>query len=339
MTEILVCVESGIYRGFIEEEFLKLKLSEIAGKLGIKLVGNGNREITGVTSPQDAEPSKICVLWEKRIIPELDKSVPIMTREKYFDDDRDGLACELPRLKLAELLALFTKEVKVTGVDALAFVAENAVIAPSSHICAFSYIGENCEIGENTVIEPNAVILKDVKIGAGCIIHSGAVIGADGFGFERTDSGIVKIPQIGGVLIGDNVEIGACTTIDRGAMGNTEIGSGTKIDNHVQIGHNVKVGKNCIICSMSGVAGSSIIEDNVTISVQAGINDHVRVGAGTIIAGRAGVTSDIPAGSVISGFPARNHNDAKRALMLNADLPSIVKRLRTLERKVNEAYK
>ena len=87
MTEILVCVESGIYRGFIEEEFLKLKLSEIAGKLGIKLVGNGNREITGVTSPQDAEPSKICVLWEKRIIPELDKSVPIMTREKYFDDD------------------------------------------------------------------------------------------------------------------------------------------------------------------------------------------------------------------------------------------------------------
>ena len=313
-----------------------MKLSEIAVKLNIKLIGNGSRDITGVTSPQDAEPSKLCVVWEKRIIPELDKSIAIMTREKYFDDDRDGLACEAPRLKLAELLALFTNEVKITGVDALAFVAKTARIAPSSHICAFSYVGENCEIGENTVIEPNAVILKDVKIGSNCIIHSGAVIGADGFGFERTENGIVKIPQIGGVVIGDDVEIGACTTIDRGAMGNTEIGSGTKLDNHVQIGHNVKVGRSCIICSMSGIAGSSVIEDNVTISVQAGVNDHVRVGAGTIIAGRSGVTSDIPAGSVISGFPARNHNDAKRALMLNADLPSIVKRLRKLERKLNE---
>ncbi|MBQ3446169.1 MAG: UDP-3-O-(3-hydroxymyristoyl)glucosamine N-acyltransferase, partial [Synergistaceae bacterium] len=123
---------------------------------------------------------------------------------------------------------------------------------------------------------------------------------------------------------------------DRGTMSDTVIGSGTKIDNQVQIGHNVKIGRNCVICSMSGIAGSSILEDNVTLAVQAGITDHVRIGANTVIAGRSGVTNDVPANSTVSGFPARNHNDAKRALMLAADLPSIVKRLRALE-KNNEA--
>lgn len=260
-----------------------MKLSDIASKLGVKLIGNGEREITGVSSPEEAGPSKICVLWEKRLVSQLDTSTAVMTREKYFDDGRDGLAVETPRLELAKLLALFSNDTPVVGIDPSARISASAKISPEAGICAFAFIGDNCEIGEGTVIEPNAVLLKNVKVGRNCIIHSGAVIGTDGFGFERTAEGIVKIPQIGSVSIGDNVEIGACTTIDRGAMGDTVIGSGTKIDNQVQIGHNVKIGRNCIICSMSGVAGSSIIEDNVTISVQAGITDHVRIGAGTTI--------------------------------------------------------
>ena len=138
---------------------------------------------------------------------------------------------------------------------------------------------------------------------------------------------------MGGVLIGDDVEIGACTAIDRGTMNDTVIGTGTKIDNHVQIGHNVHVGKNCIICAMSGIGGSTVLDDNVTMSIQAGITDHVHIGANTIIAGRSGVTHDLPANSVVSGFPARPHNEAKRALVLAADLPSLYKRIRMLEKK------
>ena len=145
----------------------------------------------------------------------------------------------------------------------------------------------------------------------------------------------MKIPQTGGVSIGDDVEIGACSTIDRGTMNDTVIGSGTKIDNQVQIGHNVKIGRNCIICSMSGIAGSSELGDNVIMAVQAGVSDHVKVGSNVVIAGRSGITSDIPDNSRVSGFPARNHNDAKRALVLAADLPLLVKRLKLLEKKVD----
>ena len=181
--------------------------------------------------------------------------------------------------------------------------------------------------------------MKNVKTGRNCLIHSGAVIGADGFGFERTEAGIVKIPQRGGVTIGDDVEIGACSTIDRGTLNDTVIGSGTKIDNQVQIGHNVKIGRNCIICSMSGIAGSTELGDNVTISVQAGITDHVTIGSNVIIAGRSGVTNDVPDGAIVSGFPARNHNDAKRALVLASDLPLLVKRLHNLERKFDSLQK
>ena len=183
------------------------------------------------------------------------------------------------------------------------------------------------------------MLLRCVKTGKNCVIHSGAVIGTEGFGYERTERGIVKIPQAGGVILGDGVEIGACTTIDCGTLNDTEIGSGTKIDNQVQIGHNVKIGRDCIICSMSGIAGSTELGDNVTISVQAGITDHVKIGDNVIIAGRSGVTNDVPSGMIISGFPARNHNDAKRALVLASDLPLLVKRLRKLERKVEELEK
>lgn len=316
-----------------------LRLSEIGHKLGLEVTGNAEREIMGVSSPEYPGENTICAVWDKGVMSRLEITIAVMTRGKYITEGRDAIICENPRAKLAELLSLFTDANPKRGIDARAEVSPTAEISPDAYIAPFAYVGEGCKVDAGTVIEPHAVLMKNVKIGCNCLIHSGAVIGADGFGFERTEAGIVKIPQTGGVTIGDNVEIGACTTIDRGTLNDTIILSGTKIDNQVQIGHNVKIGRNCIICSMSGIAGSTELGDNVTISVQAGITDHVKIGSNVTIAGRSGVTNDVPDNAIVSGFPARNHNDAKRALVLASDLPLLVKRLHKVERKVETLQK
>ena len=310
-----------------------MNITSLAEKLGAKISGNPSREIARISPPENADPQSICVIWDKKALENLPPEIPIIAPEEFFTSNRDGIISPNPRALLPKLSALFTaNKPQLTGIHPRAAISPQATISPTACVGACAYVGEGCIVGDGTVIEPNATLLFNVKVGKNCLIHSGAVIGADGFGFERTPEGLVKIPQTGGVIIGDDVEIGACTTIDRGTMSDTVISSGTKIDNHVQIGHNVHIGRNCIICSMTGIAGSSIIEDNVTVSVQAGITDHVRVGEGSVLAARTGVTNDIPPKSLMSGFPARPHNEAKRALVLSADLPSLYKRVRILER-------
>ncbi len=237
-------------------------------------------------------------------------------------------------------------------------IADSAVVSPDCEIGKGSAIGPNCYIGNGARLGARCVLFPNVYIGdgvilgdecrlypgvtiypnctagKGVILHAGVVIGSDGFGYRPGPKGLVKFPHIGTVELGNNVEIGANSAVDRAKFGATVIGSGTKIDNLVHIAHNVRIGCNCVIVALSGIAGSVEIGDGVTLAAQVGVKDHVRIEDGAIVAARAGVIGDIKKGAVVSGFPARDHATEKRAQAAFLHLPDLLERVRSLEREV-----
>jgi UDP-3-O-[3-hydroxymyristoyl] glucosamine N-acyltransferase len=215
-----------------------------------------------------------------------------------------------------------------------ATIGENTVIGDDSKILSAAYIGDHVVIGKNCRIYPYAVIYDNTVIGDNVTIHSGAIIGADGFGYKFREGRHVKVPQVGNVVIEDNVEIGANTCIDRGALGSTVIGLGSKIDNLVQVGHNNKVGKHVIMCGLTGVSGSCTIEDYAILAGSSGIADHVTIGQGAIIMARSGVAGDVPAGSKFFGSPAKEKNKAYKEQIAIEKLPDLVKKMKQLEKQV-----
>ena len=221
-------------------------------------------------------------------------------------------------------------------IGAFSTVGKNSQIGDNSEIFAGVHVGMGVTIGKNCRIYPQVVIYDNTQIGDNVIIHSGSVIGADGFGYKFRNNQHIKVPHVGNVVIADNVEIGANTCIDRGALGSTTIGAGSKIDNLVQLGHNNKVGRNVIICGQSGISGSCTIEDGAILAGSSGIADHVTIGQRAVVMARSGVSQDIAAGMQVFGSPARDRKVAWKELAALTKLPELLKKFKALESRVQD---
>jgi UDP-3-O-[3-hydroxymyristoyl] glucosamine N-acyltransferase len=222
------------------------------------------------------------------------------------------------------------------SIGPLSVIEAGAVIGSGSRVYPLVYVGAGAHIGDECVLYPHVVVREGVRLGRRVIVHAGAVIGADGFGYVFDGSRHRKIPQLGGVRIEDDVEIGANTTIDRGTFGDTVLRKGTKVDNLVQIGHNVDVGDHSVLVAQVGIAGSSRIGRGVTLAGQVGIADHVTVGDGAMVAAQSGIHADVAPGEKVLGSPARPLTQSKRILLVEGQLPDMARRLRRLERRVAE---
>ena len=216
------------------------------------------------------------------------------------------------------------------------YVGHHARVADGVVLYPHVTIGDGAQIGAGSIIYPSVVIYRQVHIGKRARIHSGTVLGSDGFGYVFDGERHQKVPQIGTVIIEDDVEIGANVCIDRATMGATRVGEGTKIDNLTQIAHNVQIGKNCVICGQVGLSGSVIIEDNVSMAGQVGLRDHVRIGKGAILGAKAGIMADIGAGEFVMGSPSLPQRDYLRVHAVSRKLPEMAKQLRRLEKQVEE---
>ncbi|MBI2113813.1 MAG: UDP-3-O-(3-hydroxymyristoyl)glucosamine N-acyltransferase [candidate division NC10 bacterium] len=332
-----------------------MRLGELAERLGCRLEGDGGLEIGGVRGLEDAGPQDLAFLAQERHLPRLAGSAAaaVILAEGWPPVDRPTLRTSNPYLAFARALSLFhPASVPSPGIHPTAVVSSDARVAASASVGPFSVLGPGAEVGADTIVEAQVAVGAGVRIGRGCrifpqvtlrdgvvlgdrvTVHSGAVIGADGFGYARDGHRYVKIPQIGRVVIEDEVEIGANVTIDRATLGETRIGRGTKIDNLVQIGHNVRVGADTVIVAQVGISGSTRIGSRVTLAGQVGVVDHVDIGDDVIVGAQAGVTKDIPAGSVVLGSPAIPHGEFKRQLAVAARLPEMRKILRALEERL-----
>lgn len=243
---------------------------------------------------------------------------------------------------LARLLNLVeTNKQKKRSISPLAYIDPTAEIGEDASIAPFVYVGENVKIGNHATLYAGVSIYTGTVIGNNCIIHSNAVVGSDGFGFAPTkDGSYEKIPQTGNVVIEDDVEIGANSTIDRATFGSTRIAKGVKIDNLVQVAHNVEIGENCVLAAQTGIAGSSKIGKHVMFGGQSGVVGHIQVADGTMLGAKAGVTGTIKVpGQIYSGFPAVPINTFRRSYVVNKNLPELQKTVNQLTKKIEELEK
>ncbi|MDP6601208.1 MAG: UDP-3-O-(3-hydroxymyristoyl)glucosamine N-acyltransferase, partial [Phycisphaerales bacterium] len=274
----------------------------------------------GVDVP-DHDPDKRALLWVD------DAELAMATVLAAFAPPPDLPAIGVSEMASVDLTASIGNDVRIA---AFVSIGQGASVGNGAVLHSGAVIGARCSVGAGSVMRAGAVLGADCVVGNECIVHANAVIGADGFGYRSSADGseLVKMPHIGSVVLGDHVEIGACTCIDRGKFASTTIGDGTKIDNHVQVGHNCRIGRHCVIAGCSGLSGSVTIGDWVRIGAMVGIADHRSVGDRASIGARSGVMHDVPAGAAWLGAPAMEAKKALRQMATLRKLPGIVARLR-----------
>lgn len=331
---------------------MEIKLEQLARIIDGEVYGDKDILITGVAGIREASPGDITFLVSPRYNKFLQttKASAIIVPPDAPPTEKTTVVSANPYLSFIKAVEYFYPQNPLccTGIHPTAVIAEDAKIGEGvrmgahcviesgcsigdqTTIMAGTYIGRSCSIGSNCLIYPNVTLREDVIVGNRVIIHSGAVIGSDGFGFVRDGEVYKKIPQVGNVVIEDDVEIGANVTIDRATTGTTRIGCGTKIDNLVQIGHNVTIGKNCVIVAQVGIGGTTEVGDGVTLAGQAGVAGHLRIGDNAVVAAQAGVVNDIKPEAIVSGYPAREHREARRIYASLPKLPELLRRVSDL---------
>lgn len=334
-------------------------VGELAEVVAGRVHGDPLTVIRGIASIEEAQAGDITFAESPRFLLNAEQSsasaiiAPEGAAPKEPTAGKTVIGVANPRLAFAQLLDLFAPEqyaargihpAAVIGahlrhganvsIGAQCFLGENVRLGENVTLHPLVHVGDDVEIGDNTVVYPNATLLRGTVVGANCAIHSGAVLGADGFGYLTIEGRHRKVPQIGNVTVGDDVEIGANVTIDRARTGTTRIGSGTKIDNLVHIGHNCEIGENCIIVAQVGLAGGVELGRGAIIGGQTGVKEQVKIGAGAILGAQTGVMGDVPAGSFVSGYGARPHREVLRTAAAVNQLPDLLKKIREMERRL-----
>lgn len=334
---------------------MPVSLRELAEGLEARLVGNGDRSISGIRSLETAEAEHVAVYSDPRYreAAERSRAGALVVGEETSGLDRDRIVVDDPGLAMARLLRRFHPEDRPEfGRHPSAVVADSAEVDPGAHIGPLVVVGhrarigagavlhpgvvvgEDCVVGEESVLHPRVVLYPEVELGSRVVVHAGSVLGADGFGYVESDGELVKVPQVGRVRVEDDVEIGANSAIDRGTLDETVVGRGSKLDNLVQIGHNAVLGPGCVVCGLVGVAGSATLGAGVVLGGQAGVSDHLSVGEGTKVAGKSAVLQSIGAGETVAGIPAIDLARWRRQVATLRRLEDLVRRVRHLERRL-----
>jgi len=339
---------------------MEITLKELAQRLDGKIVGDENLTVTAVAGLEEAQPSELSFLANSRYQDKLatTQAAAVIVSGDVQDAPVTLLIASNPYVAFARALEIFRPEKRpAPGISSQAWIDPTAEIGVGVSLFPFTYIGQNARIGARTVLHPFVYVGDDAQIGEDCRIspqvnvgerciignrvtlHSGVVVGADGFGFAQEGPHHIKIPQVGIVCIEDDVEIGANTCVDRATMGETRIGKGSKIDNLVQVAHNVQVGEDVILVSQTGISGSTSIGDRTMIGGQVGVVGHVQIGSDVKIGAKSGVHSAIPDGKIVGGIPTMPYDKFLKTISIFKNLPKMRERLIKLEKEVKALKK